>query len=80
MVVTRGELLEKAKSLATPIDLDALVAQGLLEKKGSRYKVVDMRSLPEHVADKIVELSSDGFVKFSVATKSAETLVKKLAK
>ncbi|MBM4055429.1 MAG: hypothetical protein FJ264_12370 [Planctomycetes bacterium] len=79
-VITKEALLEKAKSLAKPIDFDELIAQGILEKKGKKYKILLMGKLPQHAKDKIIELSNDGTVKFSKATKSAEKLVKKLSK
>lgn len=78
-VLTKEWLLQKAKSLATPIDFDDLIEKGILEKKGARYRILDMKRLPEHAADKIIKISSDGFVKFSTGTKKAERLVKKLS-
>ena len=79
-VMSKEEVLEKAKSLATPIDFEALVAEGILEKKGAGYKILDMERLPDHAKDKITAISSDGKVKFSKATKSAQKLVDKLSK
>lgn len=78
--ITKKELLEKAKSLAKPIDFDDLIARKILEKKGSKYKILSIEQLPLHARDKLIQIDSEGYVKFSKATKSAEKLVKKLSK
>ncbi|WP_027390906.1 hypothetical protein [Chrysiogenes arsenatis] len=79
-VMSREKILEKAKNLATPINFEDLIANGILEKKGAWYKILDMERLPEHAKDKITEFASDGMVKFLKATKSAQKLVDKLSK
>ena len=79
-IFTKEGLLERAKSLAKPIDFDALVSEGVIEKKGRKYKILSMDKLPQHARDKIREISSDSTVKFSNVTKSAEKLVEKLSK
>jgi len=78
-----NRLLEQAKKLATPIDFDALIAQGVLEKKGAWYKVPDWDKLPEHAEAKAYSIRTDGtdiLVKFSKATKAAQKIVDKLSK
>ena len=80
-IITKEELLAKAKSLSTPIDFEELISQGILEKMaGNKFKILSMERMPQHAIDKISELSSDGVVKFSKVTKTAEKLVKKLSK
>jgi hypothetical protein len=79
-VMSKEEMLKQAISLATPIDFEALVVEGILEKKGAGYKILDMKRLPDHAGDKIIGISSDGTVKFSKATKFAQKLVDKLSK
>lgn len=79
-VMSKEEMLEKAKSLATPVDFEALISDGILEKKGTWYKILDMERLPDHAKGKITEFASGGMVKFSKATKSAQKLVDKLSK
>jgi CRISPR/Cas system CSM-associated protein Csm5 (group 7 of RAMP superfamily) len=78
--MTKDEMLEKAKKLATPINFEVLIDQGVLEKKGAWYQVLDMNRLPEHAKAQISEFSSDGKVKFSKNIKSAQKLVNKLSK
>ena len=51
--VTREELRERIKVLTTPIDFDALIRDGVLEKQGSRYKVIKWDQLPPHVTAKV---------------------------
>lgn len=81
----KNEMLEQAKKLATPIDFDTLIAQGVLEKKGAWYKVLDWDKLPEHAKEKVkaIEGGPDGkntLVKFSKDTKTARKIVDKLSK
>ncbi|MES9280122.1 hypothetical protein ABEP46_12410 [Cutibacterium acnes] len=78
-VMTKEEVLEKAKILATPIDFEKLIADGILKKKGAGYVILDTNRLPEHAKSKIIEVSG-GAVKFSKSTKSAQKLVDKLSK
>ena len=52
-----ADLLETAKSWLTPLDLDALVADGVLEKKGAWYRIVKPEALPEHAKKKISTVS-----------------------
>ncbi|WP_133149041.1 hypothetical protein [Vibrio lentus] len=78
--MSKEDLLAKAKSIAIPIDFEVLVAEGILEKKGLGYKILDMKRLPDHAKDKIIGISSNGKVKFSKPTKSAQELVDKLSK
>lgn len=78
--ITREDILEQANKLATPIDFDQLIAEGVLEKKGAWYKILDMKKLPEHARSQINELTTDGKVKFTKSTKIAQKLVDKLSK
>ncbi|ARU88289.1 hypothetical protein [Pseudomonas sp. M30-35] len=78
-VMTKEELLERAKTLATPIDFENLIADGILKKKGAGYVILDMNRLPEHAKSQIIGCS-EGTVKFSKSTKSAQKLVDKLSK
>ncbi len=53
--------------LAKPIDFQALEAQGVLKKEGSRYRLLKPKELPEHASRKIEEIEfGDGgsFAKF----------------
>ncbi|MCW8880411.1 MAG: hypothetical protein OQJ89_00395 [Kangiellaceae bacterium] len=79
-IMTKQEALELAKQLATPIDFDQLIKDGIIEKKGAWYQVLDMERLPKHAKKQITEFTQDGKVKFSLATKSAQKLVDKLSK
>jgi hypothetical protein len=78
-LITKEYFLEKVQSLATPIDFEALISDGILEKKGARYKILDMTRLPRHAQDKITEFCTDGTVKFSKVTKSVRNLAKKFS-
>jgi hypothetical protein len=79
MTITKEYVLERAKSLAKPIDFDELVSQGVLEKRGAWYKIPLMANLPRHVRDRMTEYRFDGCAKFAKGTKAAERLVKKLS-
>lgn len=51
--ITKEELRDRIKVLTTPIDFDALIKSGVLEKKGARYKVIKWNELPPHATGKI---------------------------
>lgn len=55
MTLREEEWREGLKRLAQPIDLEALISEGLMKKEGSHYRVWDMHKLPFHVAGCIVE-------------------------
>lgn len=81
--IDKKTILAEAQKLATPIDFDALIGQGVLgNKKGAWYPVLDMNRLPEHAKAQITALSDgDGVkVKFSKKQKSAQKIVDKLSK
>ena len=71
----RAGVLESAK----PIDLEQLIRDGVLQKSGAWYKVLDYKRLPKHASKRILEaeFNSDGKlvkVKFSKITKSFQKL------
>ena len=79
-----GELTAEAVSkqirdFAEPIDFEKLIGEGILEKKGAWYKIIDWDRLPQHAKVKVKEFCSDGTVKFEKVTKSIEKLAKKLS-
>ena len=55
-VVDRAAVLEMARKLATPVDVDALVATGVLRKRGAWYEVLDEERLPDHVNAQVREM------------------------
>lgn len=65
----REEFERLRELLSTPIDFDRLVEEGVLEKAGTWWKVLDMSRLPEHARRQIVEIRAGGdgpgFVRFS---------------
>ena len=48
--MTREDVMSQLQRLATPIDFDALVAEGVLRKVGASYEVLNPKRLPEHVS------------------------------
>lgn len=53
--VTREELLKHLEMMATPMDFDSLIGQGLLIKEGAWYLAPNINNLPEHVSKKVKE-------------------------
>jgi hypothetical protein len=45
--MNRADLINQLRLLATPLDLDALVEQGVLRKVRASYEVLDPGRLPE---------------------------------
>jgi hypothetical protein len=46
-------LAETAKDLADPIDLEALVRDGVLEQKGKSYYIKNLEAMPKSASSKI---------------------------
>lgn len=42
------ELVEQARLLATPIDFESLIAEGIIEERGDWYAIKDPERLPAH--------------------------------
>jgi len=75
------ELEHRARELVTPIDFDALIEAGILEKKGAWYRVLKNEELPEHAKAKISSMKTDKngtLVKFRAPSKRLAKIVKPL--
>jgi hypothetical protein len=69
----------RARELVTPIDFDALVRGGVLEKRRGWYKILKMKKLPRHASAKISEIrTGDGetLVKFRAPSKRLEKILR----
>ena len=79
--IIKEKLVQQVKLLAIPMDFDELQAQGILQKRGAWYEVLDRDWLPEHAADRVTEMQFTGkrfLVKFQKSTKAMEKLHKRL--
>lgn len=56
--ITIEELEERARELVTPIDFDALIQAGVLEKHRAWYKILKMDELPAHAKAKIYKIKT----------------------
>lgn len=79
--MTPDELRAQIRLMLQPLDLDALVAKGVLIKSGAWYQVKNLRQLPKRVSIHISEISQDSSgrtkVKFKrVTDRQAERLRK----
>jgi hypothetical protein len=81
----RQQLAQEVDALMTPIDIEALRAEGILGKRiGAWYEVLDMARLPEHARKQIRtrqdSISGDKppMVTFMKVTKRLKRLHKKL--
>lgn len=79
--LSKKEILEQAQRLATPINFEALIDQGILgDKKGAWYPVLDMDRLPEHAKAQMEAFDTDGSrAKFSKSNKRAQKIVDNLS-
>ena len=77
--MTAEEWEEKVRELATPIDFDALIRDGVLEKHGAWYKILGMNKLPSHAKAQMKALKAGSnkevFAKFQTSTKRAQKLL-----
>jgi hypothetical protein len=70
--ITIEELEVRARELVTPIDFDALIQGGVLEKHRGWYKILKKDELPSHANAKInkIQTSDKGtLVKFRAPSK-----------
>jgi hypothetical protein len=58
-VMTREEFKAVGRELVTPIDFDALLKAGVLEKDGAWYRVLKMDELPSHATRKVKAMKLD---------------------
>ena len=56
----RAAVIETKRQLETPIDFDRLVADGILERKGAWWRLIDMDRLPEHACLRINQVQTTG--------------------
>lgn len=71
-IITVEQLEQRARELATPIDFDALIQAGVLEKRRGWYKILKKDELPPHAEAKIHEIRSgngETLVKFRAPSK-----------
>lgn len=61
---TIEQLRHLAEMLATPIDFDQLVADGILRKRGAWWEVLDWNRLPEHARQKVQAVMTGNRVQF----------------
>ena len=79
-IITEDELWQALEDAAKPIDFDALIAEGIIEKDGAWYKVPNMKALPQHASRKIktIKTGPKGIrVQFRAPTKGAARLLRK---
>jgi hypothetical protein len=76
---TYPELLEVAEALATPIDFDQLILDGVLRKAGSWYEILDPARLPDSARLKIKGFKSGNRVRFRKPSKRAGKFLDSLA-
>jgi hypothetical protein len=51
--LTIENIQRRIKLLETPVDFDALIKAGILEKQGAWYKLLKIKELPENASIKI---------------------------
>lgn len=71
-------MANEAYALATPIDFDKLVKDGVLKRIGKSYYTDNVRNLPEHVSKKISSIEQTKKGKKLIFYKETKS-IKKLA-
>jgi hypothetical protein len=81
-ILSKNDLLELSKQLATPIDFNELEKKGIIEKKGSWFKVIRLNALPEHASRQVRNIKTDGkgnyYVQFPTSWKKAQQLYQRM--
>ena len=72
----KEDIIKTTEDLAEPINYTELINEGILEKKGNRYRIIKPKEIPEHVRKKIKKIDSDGFVLFVDSNKFQKLLNK----
>jgi hypothetical protein len=79
--ISRADLIKLARDLAMPIDVDDLIGEGVLERRGAWCRVLDWERLPDHARHKVTALRhADDHVevKFAKGQRKAAALYKRL--
>jgi hypothetical protein len=80
-IMTPEEVWQAIAEEATPIDFQALITTGVLEKDGAWYKILNKDAMPRHALMKIKTMQvcpkKGTRVKFRTTTKRAANLLKK---
>lgn len=53
MIKLQNQIIEQAKMLATPISFDELEKNGIIEKKGAWFVVINWKALPKYASVQI---------------------------
>ncbi len=73
--------VQPVTNLATPIDFDSLIREGVLEKRGAWYRILKMDRLPEYAKAQIrvfkTTKDKELLVKFRRSTRQAAKLLDK---
>ncbi len=82
MEISLERLIAQARNLATPIDFETLIRDGVLEQAKRRgwYRVKDWDRFPEHARAKVSEITNTGEVKFRKPSKKMQRLADKLSR
>ena len=79
-IINIKELKEKMKEAVVPIDFEALIKSGVLEKRRGWYKVINLKELPPHASAKISKAKSNNeglFVQFRTPSKRLSKMLEK---
>jgi hypothetical protein len=77
MPITLEEIERLEKELAMPIDFEALINTGVLEKRGAWYRIINKSKLPSHVSAKMYKAKTDGKETLVQFRKPSKRLAKK---
>jgi hypothetical protein len=81
MPVDHDAIVELARRLATPVNVPALVTEGVLRRRGRWYEVVNASRLPEAARCQIVEMRAEAgavLVRFAGRNAAAARLYQEL--
>ena len=77
----RDALVEHARRLATPVDVPALIREGVIRRRGRWYEVRDVARLPEWARGRIRSMRTEAgtlLVRFARRNRPAERLYEEL--
>ena len=81
-IINKDENIALAKKLATPVNFLELGGKGIIEKKGTWYKIKSLKALPDYASGQIRSIKFDDkgncFVQFPKSWKRAQQLYRQM--
>lgn len=55
--INKNDIQAQARLLLEPLDLESLIRNGILEKEGAWYRIINFKEVPEHAWAQVCEMA-----------------------